>query len=81
MASLVLFTKNNKLWNERKKDFFVYMAVSTYNAILKDVENQVRNYNFSEQGNFCEIRAFRKIFCQKVRKKGPIVKNFGSFFS
>ena len=24
----VLFTKNNKLWNERKVDFFVYMATS-----------------------------------------------------
>ena len=33
-----LFTKNNKLWNERKKRFFVYMAASAYHVMLKEVE-------------------------------------------
>ena len=34
-----LFTKNNKLWNERKEDFFVYMAASTYHVTSKETEN------------------------------------------
>ena len=40
ITSLVLFTKNNKLWNERKEDFFVYMAASAYH-ISREVENRV----------------------------------------
>ena len=31
-TSLVLFSKNNKLWNEKKKDFG-YMAASAYHVI------------------------------------------------
>ena len=34
ITSLVLFTKNNKLWNEHKED--VYVAASVYHVILKE---------------------------------------------
>ena len=41
ITSPVLFTKNKKLWNERKEDFFAYMAVSAYRVISKEVENHL----------------------------------------
>ena len=33
----MLFTKNNKLWNEKKDDFYVYMATLVYHVISKEV--------------------------------------------
>ena len=53
---LVLFTKNKKLWNERKKkDFLYYMAASAYHVISKEVENHVFKHN----------RIFRHTFIKK----------------
>ena len=34
----MLFTKNNKLWNERKYYFYVYMATLVYHIISKEVK-------------------------------------------
>ena len=45
VTSLELFTKHNKLWIERKEDFFVYMAASAYHVISKDVENRIFRKN------------------------------------
>ena len=39
-----LFTKNNKLWNERK-GFFVYVATSVYRVISKEEENHIFSDN------------------------------------
>ena len=33
--------KNNKLWDEKKKIFFVYKTISTYHVISKEVENRI----------------------------------------
>ena len=41
----VLFTKNNKLWNERKEDFFLYIAASAYHAIPSVVEDYIFIHN------------------------------------
>ena len=44
ITSLVLFTKHNRLWNE-KKNIFVHMTDSAYRIISKEVENCVfRHY-------------------------------------
>ena len=45
IASPVLFSKNNSLWNERK-DFFVCMAASAYYHISKVVENCIMDTIF-----------------------------------
>ena len=37
------FTK--KLYNERKEDFFAYMAASAYCVISQEVENQIVRHN------------------------------------
>ena len=44
ITSIVLFTKNNKLWNKRK-NIFVCMAASAYHVISKEVENWVFRHN------------------------------------
>ena len=41
IASPVLFTKNKKLWNERKEDFFVCIAASAYRVVSKEGENRI----------------------------------------
>ena len=45
---LVLFTKNNKLWNEKKVDFFCICGCCSVHVISKEVENRVfrRNWIF-----------------------------------
>ena len=45
IASLVLFTRNNKLWNERKEGFFICMAASANHFISKYVENCIFRHN------------------------------------
>ena len=46
ITSLVLFTKHNKLWNERKEGF-LYMAASTYHIISEEVENRVFKHDLT----------------------------------
>ena len=46
VTSLVLFTKNIKLWNERKEGFFVYMAASLDHVLSKEVGNRIFRHNF-----------------------------------
>ena len=41
-----LFTKNNKLWNESKEDFFVYMAVSKCHVTSKEIENCIFRHSY-----------------------------------
>ena len=49
-TSLVLFTKNNKLWNERKEEDL--LPASAYHVISEEVENRV----------FRDIRIFRHTY-------------------
>ena len=56
ITSPVLFTKNNKIWNEKKEDF-LYIATSGYHVISKEMENRVfrhhlRSHILSTSKNF-----------------------------
>ena len=45
IPSLVLFTKNYKLWKERKETFFCIHDCFNYHVISKEVENRVFRHN------------------------------------
>ena len=49
IISLVLFTRNNKLWNERKEDFLINMTASAYHVISKEVESAHNDFDWSFQ--------------------------------
>ena len=40
-----LLNLTKKLYNERKEDFFAYIAASAYHVITKEVENHIFKHN------------------------------------
>ena len=78
-VSPILFTKNNKLWNEIKEVFFVDMATSGYYFLLKKVENRIlynricinKQFILTKQVELSRI--FMQIFHSHLRYTGSWV--------
>ena len=68
------FTK--KLQNERKEDFFPYMAASAYHVIKKEVENQI----FINTIEFLDTRVYRQPTYTKQWNYNNCVQILYSYF-